>query len=313
MFLKERVAPELLESLPRLLHRLPKGHAAYESVMLDRYKIKAGFGGEQHVDSILSQARWREPIMVIGDLQLADRFCQMDTVMVTPHFALILEVKNYSGTLSFDEKSLHMKQETRDGKLLGYNSPVTQVWNAQEELKVLFEHFDVSLPVYACVVLPYATTLIERAPAEMPVVYGYSLKRFISSLPRTGSPMPPDEMAHVGQLLIDRHRPYSKKDFQEWYRFSTADLKRGVLCSICGSHCMKKSQRVFFCDNCNLPSEDGYSRALADWFDFVAPEISNAQCREFLGLKDKYAVRYLMDKMGLGRRGNARGVRYYQE
>ncbi|HSP21186.1 MAG TPA: hypothetical protein VLQ20_02550, partial [Planococcus sp. (in: firmicutes)] len=139
------------------------------------------------------------------------------------------------------------------------------------------------------------------------------LKRFISSLPRTDSPMPPEEMARIGQLLIDRHRPFSKKNFQEWYRFSIADLKKGVLCSVCGSCCSKPSQRVFFCDFCKLPAGDGYARALADWFDFVAPEISSAQCREFLGLKDKYAVRYLMDKMGVSRRGNARGVRYYRE
>lgn len=312
MFLKERVEPEFLESLPRLLHRLPRNHEAYELVMLDRYKIKAGFGGEQHVDTILRQSRWREPVHVIGDLQLADPFCQIDTVVVTPYFALILEVKNYSGTLSFDEKSLHLKQATRDGKLLGYNSPITQVWNAQEELKVLFEQLAVPLPVHACVVLPYATTLIEQAPAEMPVIYGYSLKRFISTLPRTGSPMPPEKMALVGQLLIDHHRPVSKKNFQEWYRFSAADLKKGVLCGICGQSCSKKSQRVFYCDRCKLPSEDGYARALADWFDFVAPEISNAECRDFLGLKDKYAVRYLMEKLGLMRRGNARGTRYYR-
>lgn len=313
MFLKERGAPELLTSLPRLLHRLPKGHSSYELVMSDHYKIKAGFGGEQQVDQLLRKGRWREPVLIIGDLQLDRSFCQMDTVILTSHFALVLEVKNYSGTLSFDEKSFHMKQETREGKLLGYNSPITQAWNAQAELQVLFEELAVSLPVYACVVLPYATTLIENGPAELPVVYGYSLKRFISTLPRTDSPLSSEEMARVGQLLVERHTTFSTKNFQEWYRYSAADLKKGVLCSICGLRCVKSSQRTLFCDGCKMPSGDGYAHALADWFDFVAPEISSAQCREFLGLKDKYAVRYLIGKMGYVRRGNGRGCRYYRE
>lgn len=183
MFLKERVSPDLLESLPRLLHRLSKRHAAYETVALDYYKVKAGFGGEQRVDQILRQSRWRDRIAVIGDLQLADPFCQIDTVILTPHFVLVLEVKNFSGTLSFDEKSYHMKQRTRDGKLLGFNSPVTQAWNAQEEVKILLEEFGILLPVYTCVVLPYSSTLIEDAPVEVPVIYGNSLKRFIYNLP----------------------------------------------------------------------------------------------------------------------------------
>ncbi|MDN3451564.1 nuclease-related domain-containing protein [Planococcus sp. APC 3906] len=312
MFMKERFAPELLESLPRLMQRLPRNHAAYVAVEQDHYNTRAGFGGEQQVDHLLRRAKWREPLLAIGDLQLAAQLCQIDTIVVTPHFALVLEVKNFSGTLSFDEKSLHMKQETRDGKVAGYNSPITQALNAQEEVNDIFEECAVSLPVFACVVLPYSTTLIDQAPTAVPVIYGYSLKRFISTLPRTDSPLSPEEMAHVSQLLIDRHNPFSTKNFQEWYRFSLADLKKGVLCVVCGSRCSKASQRMFFCSVCKLPVRDGYARALADWFDFAAPEITNAQCREFLGLKDKYAARYVLDRLGLGRRGTGRGVRYYR-
>lgn len=302
MFLKERQAPALLQRLPRLLHRLPKDHPAYELAMADQYKIRAGFGGEQHVDRLLRETTWREPIVFICDLQLVDPFCQIDTVMLTPHFALILEVKNYSGTLSFDETSFHLKQETRDGKKLGFNSPVTQVWNAQAELAILLGQLGVALPVHACIVLPYPTTLLEKAPAEMPVIYAYSLKRFLSTLPRTGSPLSSDDMALVGQHLLARHKPYTRKNFPEWYRYSPADLKKGVLCAVCGAHGVKLSQRLFYCNLCRSPIHDGHERALADWFEFASPDISTAQLCAYLGLTNKYAVRYLVRKLGLVRR-----------
>ncbi|MBX0313273.1 nuclease-related domain-containing protein [Planococcus glaciei] len=167
MFLKERTAPPLLESLPRLMHRLPKSHMSYEDVVSDHYKVRAGFGGEQHVDGLLQRMRWRDPVIALADFQLLNRFCQMDTVLLMPHGTVILEVKNYSGTLSFDEQSYHMTQETRDGNFLGFNSPVTYAWNAREELQHLFEHLSISLPVYAVVVLPYSSTLIEGAPKEV--------------------------------------------------------------------------------------------------------------------------------------------------
>lgn len=312
-FLKERTAPHLLESLPRLMYRLPKKHLSYEDVVSDHYKVRAGFGGEQHVDRLLKRMRWPEPPVVIADLQLSERFCQIDTVVLTPHFAMILEVKNYSGTLSFDEDSLHMTQRTRDGKFFGFNSPVTQAWNAREELLDLFRRLSVSLPVYTAVVLPYSSTLIERAPKEIPVIYGYSLNRFLSTLPRTGRPMPPEELARVGQLLIDRHTPFPKTDYSHVYQFELKDLKTGVLCDACGSPCMRQSERTHFCVRCQLVVLDGYSRVLDDWFEFVTPEITNRQCREFLGLKDKYAARYLLQKLGFASRGASVQRIYWKE
>lgn len=305
MFLKPRSAPELLDQLPRLMHRLPQS----EAIKDDHYKIRAGFGGEEHVDKLLLQRRFDSPPAFIGDLQLADRLCQIDTIVVTAHFVLILEVKNFSGTLTFHEDRFQMVQTTREGNKFGYNSPVTQVWNAREELRAILSMAAVPLPVYGAIVLPYSTTLIDRMPSEFPVVYGHSLNRFISTLPRTGRTMPPEETA---QLLISHHQPFPKMDFQEVYKYDPRRVKKGVLCSACGRACMKRSERQFFCRSCNVLVEDGYRRALEDWFDFVSPEITNMQCREFLGLKDKYAARYLLNRLDLKRRGNVRSTRYYR-
>ncbi|MGO1057678.1 nuclease-related domain-containing protein [Planococcus sp. FY231025] len=290
MFMKTRSAPALLHQLPRLMHRLPH----MEAIRDDHYKIRAGFGGEEHVDSILLRSRPSSPVSLIGDLQLANRFCQIDTIVVTDHFVLILEVKNFSGTLSFNEDSYHLEQTTREGNKYGYNSPVTQVWNAREELRMILSKAGLACPVYGAIVLPYPSTLVDRMPSEFPVVYGYSLNRFISTLPRTGRISSPERTA---QLLIDQHQPFPKMDFQEAYKYDPSQLKKGVLCGKCGSVCQKMSERLLLCRSCKQPVEDGYRRALDDWFDFVSPEITNAQCREFLGLKDKYAANYLLKKM----------------
>ncbi|PSL40685.1 nuclease-like protein [Planomicrobium soli] len=296
MFMKERTAPHLLETLPRLMYRLPKSHRSWEDVYSDHYKVKAGFGGEQHVDEILRRSR--VPLVVIADLQLSERFCQIDTVVLTPAFALILEVKNYSGKLLFNEASFHMEQETRDGKRLGFNSPATQVWNAREELALLFERLNVKLPIHTAIVLPYSSTLVEGAPKGIPVVYGNSLNYFISILPQTGQLITAKELEAVGRLLIDHHSPFPKTDLSEIYSYEIHDLKKGVLCESCGNSCRKLSQRTIICLSCGMNSVDGYKRALDDWFDFASPEITSEQVRHYLGLKDKHAVGYLMKKMG---------------
>lgn len=303
MFLKMRSEPLLLDQLPRLMHRF----TGLDAVADDHYKVRAGFGGEEHVDKILLRSRLHA--VLVGDLQLADRLCQIDTLVVTNHFVLILEVKNFSGMLTFHEDRFQMVQTTREGNRFGYNSPVTQVWNAREELRAILSEAGIPLPVYGAIVLPYSSTLIDRMPGEFPVVYGYSLNRFISTLPRTGRTLPPKETA---QLLISHHQPFPKMDFQEVYKYDPRRIKRGVLCPLCGRTCERRSERMHVCRSCNAPVDDGYRRALDDWFDFVSPEISNTECREFLGLKDKHAAKYLLNRLELRKKGNVRSTCYYR-
>lgn len=295
MFIKEREAPRELKWLPRLMHRLPQFLESYEEVSRAHYRIRAGYGGEMESDVQLRQ-RANDGNLVIGDLQLRTQHCQIDTIVLTPHFTLVLEVKNYSGMLQFDEKSFHLRQTTRDGKVLGFNSPVTQVWNAREEIMVLFEKLTISLPVHAAIVLPYSSTLIENPPEDIAVVYGNSLARFISTLPRSGQPLAPDELLHVGQLLLENHKPFSKINYQQRFHFQKEQLRTGVLCEVCGAHCFKWSERLHHCAACDSRFSGGYSRALEDWFEFVGPRISYAECCDFLELKDRHAARYLLRK-----------------
>lgn len=205
-----------------------------------------------------------------------------------------------------------MRQETREGKLIGYNSPVTQVWNAREELLILFENLGISMPVYAAIVLPYSSTLVENTPVELPVIYGNSLIRFISNLPRTGRPLSNEEILKVGQLLIEHHSPFSKKDYSKIYKYELKDLKKGVLCPECGTPGNRLSTRTHFCIKCELKISEGHRRALDDWFAFVSTEISNGQCQNFLGVKNKDAAQYILTKLGLKRRGNHGKYVYYK-
>lgn len=310
MFMKKRMAPAALEKLPRLLRRLPETHPSWQSIYRDHYRIQAGFGGEQTVDRLLERMRWKDEPIIICDLHLKERLCQVDTVVLTPYYALVLEVKNYSGTLTFNEESFHLEQLTRDGKRIGFNSPATQAWNVREEIKILFESQNISLPVFTAIVLPYSSTLIDQPPAEIPVVYGYSLSRFIAKLSRTRKPLPHEELTRIGQFLIGQHSPFFQKPYHKLYSFEAHHLKKGILCESCGAACTKKSARHFSCKKCLMKTVNGYESALHDWFDFASSTITNAQCRDFLGLKDKYAANYLLRKMNLSSTGASNQVYY---
>lgn len=309
MFIKERISPIELEVLPRLMHRLPHSHKSCPDVEKTHYMIKAGHGGEIEVDRLLKQMRWKE-CLFISDLQLSEAYCQMDTIVLTPYFALILEVKNYSGTLIFDEESMHMRQITKQGQEIGYRSPVTQVWNAREELLVLFEEMGVSLPVYAAIVLPYPTTLVENIPKTFPVIYGHSLNRFIFTLPRNGQPLPNEELLRIGELLIKQHSPFSEKNYPQTFKYHSSELKKGILCRQCGAIGSRHSARTYHCSICQVKISDGPRHALDDWFALVSPTITNRQCQDFLLLHNKNAARHVLLRAEL-KRVRKKGQFYY--
>lgn len=69
----------------------------------------AGYRGEQSLDYYLG---FLTNYFILHDLRLPDRdhHFQLDTLLISPYFILILEVKNISGTLIFDD---HFKQLIR--------------------------------------------------------------------------------------------------------------------------------------------------------------------------------------------------------
>lgn len=311
MFIKERTPPIELKWLPRLLRRLPRHHSSWPNVEKAHYMMKAGYGGEIEIDRRLRHLRWKD-CLFIGDLQLSHAYCQIDTIVLTPYFALILEVKNYSGTLIFDEESMHLRQITRQGQAVGYHSPVTQAWNAREELLVLFGEMGVKLPVDAAIVLPYSTTLVENMPKVFPVIYGHSLNRFISSIPQNGKPLPNEEIVRIGQLLLEKHSPFPKKNYSQTFKYAPAELKKGILCHQCGSTSSRISTRTHYCSSCNLKISGGLSYTLDEWFAFASPKITNSQCREFLMLRDKNAAHHVLTHAGLTRKRENGQFYYYK-
>lgn len=62
-------------------------------------------------------------------------FFQIDTLILSAKFALILEVKNFSGTLFFDPQFKQMIQTTLNGEERGYPHPIEQANLQAEELK----------------------------------------------------------------------------------------------------------------------------------------------------------------------------------
>lgn len=168
MIVKERKIPRKILILEALVRRLPTNHPGRPKIENELLKSYAGYRGEQSIDYHLTFLP-QDKFYLLHDLRLQNRqkhYFQMDTLILSPHFFLILEVKNISGSLYFDQE-FHQLIRTIDGKEEGFPDPILQVMKQEKQLKSWLEdnHYP-SVPIVSLVVISNSSTIIRCSSRE---------------------------------------------------------------------------------------------------------------------------------------------------
>jgi hypothetical protein len=113
MIMKPRIKPLRILQNEALLRRLPDYHRKRQEIETDNRNRIAGYNGEKRLDYYLSLLPNNE-FKIYNDLRLTLQYAfQIDSLIITPFFAAIIEVKNYSGTLYFVSLSKYMGRRKR--------------------------------------------------------------------------------------------------------------------------------------------------------------------------------------------------------
>jgi hypothetical protein len=104
---------------------------------------------------------------IFFDLSLStSSYFQIDTLFLTPSFAIVFEVKNIAGSLKFIKTPPQLIRTSADGQVDGFDSPAAQVERNVELLEEWFHRRDIHLPIYGVVVLAYPKQIVELAPVK---------------------------------------------------------------------------------------------------------------------------------------------------
>ncbi|UOR13855.1 nuclease-related domain-containing protein [Halobacillus amylolyticus] len=150
------------KQLASLLGRLPLAHSKRSDVQ-EQYSIRsAGHSGETTADHFL-QYLHSEEYHVIQDIRLFDgiQHFQIDCLVLTPFFLLILEVKNFRGKLIFDFEH-HQLFRIFEGKKETFPDPFLQVEHQSYQLKMWLDQFNFpEIPTHSFVVVTNPKTVIK--------------------------------------------------------------------------------------------------------------------------------------------------------
>ncbi|WP_177184848.1 nuclease-related domain-containing protein [Sporolactobacillus nakayamae] len=277
----------------------------------DAAKLYAGWKGEQNLAYYLKCIS--DPtIRIFYDLHLKE--CQIDVLLLTPTFLSILEVKNYSGVLSF-YNDLGQVVRTMGGRREGFANPILQANRHRMYVQQwLTERHFPDILIETDVVIAHPSTIVDSSDKTVKEHVFHAekapikLQRMINNY--QGSPnysrfLPQIEKA----LLNDHHDPFP--DVLQKFGVSSTDLQRGVLCEACHHFSMQRISANWQCARCGHRSKNAHRSMILHYFLLFGPTMTNKQCRDFLKIDNAKLMIDLLNKMNLKREGIGPGRGQY--
>jgi Nuclease-related domain len=245
-----------------------------------------------------------------------DYYFQMDTLFITSRFLTIVEVKNLTGSLFFDNRFSQLIR-TYDDKRDAFTNPIEQVNRQKYHLsKILEQNKMPSIPIETLVVITHPSAIIDASPtykdASEIVIKSSSLPQKFESLTRK-YPTPILTQKQIKKLikLLSKTSSLYNPDVCELFQIKKDDLIRGVFCQSCTPSLMQFKRGTWYCPFCNSSSKTAHIEALEDYAYLISLNITTTECRDYLKLSSNKQAYQILCSLKLPYTGNRKSRHYH--
>lgn len=308
MILKQRSEPPEIRQLESLLQRVPSVHPLSTHWTEQLRRMTAGFHGELRVDSLFYEIPIDCPHYFIQDLfiQKPKSSHQIDTVLVTCRFLLLLEIKSISGELNFDPQLRQFSRTNRDGSVDGMRNPDDQLRRHEKWVQQFLESQKVSLPVIGAIVFTYPSSIVQSRPKNRIIIQSSGLPFLVDQI-LAKYPVEILTSRKTRQLavkLLEMHSERALRDVDV-----AVELRKGVLCGGC-SGVLYYDRRAWRCKSCSYKDPLAHLQTLIEYRLLVSKTISNRDFREFTGLDSVSTASKLLTKSNMEYIGSFKDRKY---
>ncbi|MCA1061095.1 NERD domain-containing protein [Rossellomorea aquimaris] len=286
MNVNKRKIPLTLLKLDAVMGRLQKDYPKIPLMKENLAKIKAGYNGEKAIDYQLGYLPPKN-YYIFHDIRLEvnGRYFQIDTLVLTNYFILILEVKNIAGAINFDTVFNQFVQ-TKNGVEYAYPDPILQLNRQEIQLKEWLNKNNLpKIPVNGLVVISHPQTIISAGNAALNkrVIHAASLPSKITQLQNyfQKSLMTDKELRKIIKMIKKHDTPLNFSILQA-YKINEEDILPGVKCERCDHLPLVREYGNWHCSNCNAKSKNGHIEALKDYYLIFGNTITSRKLRDFL-------------------------------
>ncbi|MFJ7732559.1 nuclease-related domain-containing protein [Lysinibacillus sp. NPDC097231] len=311
MILLDRQESEQHKILEALIRRLPSTHTEYMNYFEKLRRIHAGFAGEERVDAEWLEIILPQPHYFLHGLQIHNHFGtthQIDTVLLCPQFILILEIKNVTGFLDFDESFNQFTRTTVEGDVEGMTNPFHQGSRHKEWVKGMLQQSQLEIPVYYTVVLATKNAILSKSLRGQPIFHVSGLRYHIRKLLQQHKERVVDEeeLFRFSTKLLSMHKPIKKE-----IAVPIQDIVKGVLCESClNGQSMNYRYPKWYCQRCGTVDQEAIFRTLEDFRLLVGETLTNKSFCEFFKIDSPNIAYKLLQKLPLTAKGTKRHRKY---
>ncbi|WNF25287.1 nuclease-related domain-containing protein [Mesobacillus jeotgali] len=313
--MKQRTIPLRILVNEALLRRLPPNHPKRQDILKDLLIKRAGFKGEQDMDYYISLLDDKD-FYIFQDLRipLGPNYFQIDFLLLSTKFALLIENKNMPGIIEFDPDFNQVLRKHNDQAEV-YDDPVLQVKRQIYQFRNwLINHQLTPLPLEFLVTYSNTGSILQN-PSKNQEIYdrvckGGKLVFKVAEYQQRHQKeiLSMKEIKKLTKLLIKSHEP--KKATIDRYNISPSEILPGVLCPACSRGPMERISGKWFCPQCKTTSTSAHEQAILDYLFLLGPTITNKQLRRFLLIPSRTVATYLLGNMNLQHTGGTKNRVY---
>lgn len=311
---KEIILLSETESLERLMYRLPENHPKLPFVKIEHYRTAAGSRGEARLERKFIEFVSEDKHCFLRNicLSLGDWKIQMDGLLLTERGAIIIESKNISGKIHFDEQTGEFSRTDMEGVRTVMEDPTIQLNKHIRFLALFFKRHKVNLPISGIVVFTSKQCELMTKPKHTYVCKTYQLIDYLFIILQTF----PKKVTHLNLLKVDKllqkhQSPYKRLPLCQLYAIDPEELEAGILCVHCKKHSMLRKHKIgWICTICDRIDELAFQQTLQEYFSLINHQLSNKQLRRFSKLQSTYAASRLLAAYDLEPAGALRNRTY---
>lgn len=307
--------PIYLRQLEVLNKRLRVPHPKMEEIETDRRNANSGYVGEKSMEyfiGFLDSKKYR----ILFNIRLEDsnKYFQMDILLLSSEYFLIVEVKNLAGTILLDPSFRQMIRKWNDVEEC-FPDPTIQV----ERQRIRYQEWLIknnfpTLPIETLIVFSNPNTLLRTSGQSSyykNVIHSeeFVQRVFLLEEKYQKERIPAKELKKVSHQLIKQNQPYHP-NILEKYGIQQKDIHKGIICPKCSTNNMKRLNGSWSCDKCNYSEKNAHITTLLEFSLLFSPTISNSEFRDFFQLNSKIIGYKLLRQLNLKVVGKGKATRY---
>ncbi len=304
MIIRYRNRPLPLQMLDALIPRLPSNHPQLKDLRIDAAKLQKGYNGERKLDYHIEGLSDDFTIMADVCFSLHNKQTQIDSLIVSDHAIFIVEVKSFTGIITFDT-TLRQCYRDIEGDIERYKYPITQVQTVQANLLRFLQIAKQSgLPIYYFVAFSERSTYIkvkgEENSLKNIVTYVEDIPHQVRRLNEELASKHPIEKSSHSRNKVVQHIMRNCEDFMidimKKYQIHPSEILSGVQCPQCNFLGMKRKTGNWYCPSCSATCNNAHEKALQDFKILFNETLTNPQCRQFLQLNSRHTTKYILQQ-----------------